>query len=90
MSFPSAILDAAPPQARRGNLLFKNTNVRNALNVATPIMPILLHCNVTSKGYDALVVVRPLLLQVLDEAGDFPMELHHHPARTHKGMFLRW
>lgn len=34
-----------------------------------------------AKGYDALVVVGPLLLQVLDEAGDFPMELHHHPAQ---------
>lgn len=31
------------------------------------------------KGYNPLVVVRPLLFQILNEAGDFPVELHHHP-----------
>lgn len=31
------------------------------------------------KGYNPLVVVSPLLFQVFDETGDFPVELHHHP-----------
>lgn len=25
-------------------------------------------------------MVRPLLFQILNEAGDFPVELHHHPG----------
>lgn len=32
------------------------------------------------EGYNPLVVIRPLLLQVLDEAGDFSVKLNHHPG----------
>lgn len=69
--------------------VIKNTKWCKVLNVATQRTLILLYLSAI-KGYDALVVVRPLLFQVLDEAGNFPMELHHHPARTDKGMFSRW
>lgn len=32
------------------------------------------------KGYNPLVMVRPLLFQILNEAWDFPVKLHHHPG----------
>lgn len=31
-------------------------------------------------GYNPLVMVGPLLFQILYEAGDFPVQLNHHPV----------
>lgn len=36
------------------------------------------------KGYNPLVMISPLLFQILYEAGNFPVELHHHPEKTEK------
>lgn len=37
-----------------------------------------------SEGYNALVLVCPLLFQIINEAGDFPVELHHHPENERR------
>lgn len=40
--------------------------------------------SVRFKGYNPLIVVRPLLFQILNEAGDFPVQLHHHSGDKRK------
>lgn len=34
-------------------------------------------------------MVRPLLSQVLNEAGDFPVKLHHHPGKDIKRVIYK-
>lgn len=40
--------------------------------------------SVRFKGYDPLIVVRPLLFQILNQAGDFSVQLHHHSGHKSK------
>lgn len=52
--------------------------------LSTPIDNFVAAAGARFKGYDPLIVVGPLLFQILDEAGDFSVQLHHHSGHKSK------
>lgn len=64
--------------------MLTNTHIIYSLNHCQHQFKVLQLPGVRFKGYNPLIVVRPLLFQIFNEAGDFPVQLYHHSGEKRK------